>query len=164
MEPKEPANDEDENGCDKKSRFERRRRKVLDFWTEGRLRKAKPRRMASVAGEDHHAIAMAGGDGAQDLAEATVADERWSSGGAVLSAAGRLLFVMGNYEYVCSATAISDMTRGSKFRPRDASFGGRMSMKRSLIITAAHCVYDDVANEVSVHSQRTILFMYPTSF
>ena len=135
-----------------------------DGMTEGRLRKAKPRRMASVAGEDHHAIAMAGGDGAQDLAEATVADERWSSGGAVLSAAGRLLFVMGNYEYVCSATAISDMTRGSKFRPRDASFGGRMSMKRSLIITAAHCVYDDVANEVSVHSQRTILFMYPTSF
>jgi hypothetical protein len=57
----------------------------------------------------------------------------WTSGGVVQNAAGRIYFEMpGNSRrtrwlgYVCSGTAVSDGTSG-----------------RSIILTAAHCVYDD---------------------
>jgi len=59
----------------------------------------------------------------------------WSDGGPVQTAAGRLYFEMPDDQslstwsgYVCSATVVND--------------GGTSG--RSLIITAAHCVYDDV--------------------
>lgn len=66
-----------------------------------------------------------GGGGAGD-----VANSRWIEGGAVQMAAGRILFSMPGGDYVCSGTAIVDETSG-----------------RSVILTAAHCVYDDVAKE-----------------
>ena len=59
---------------------------------------------------------------------AFVVDDRWCDGGAVQTAAGRILFTMGGFEYLCSGTAVTDGTTG-----------------RSIILTAAHCVYDDVA-------------------
>ncbi len=62
----------------------------------------------------------------------------WSSGGPVQTAAGRLYFEMPDDQslstwggYVCSATVVNDEDTAG----------------RSLIITAAHCVYDD-ANKV----------------
>lgn len=71
-----------------------------------------------------------GGGGTGD----TVTNAHWTSGGNVLSSAGRLYFEMpGNakrkvwWGYVCSGTVATD----------DAT-------NRSVIITAAHCVYDDV--------------------
>lgn len=57
---------------------------------------------------------------------ATVADATWTGGGAVQSAAGRILFQMGSSYYVCSGTVATDTVSG-----------------QSLIVTAAHCVYDD---------------------
>ncbi|MCH7584195.1 MAG: hypothetical protein IH941_03435 [Acidobacteria bacterium] len=58
----------------------------------------------------------------------TVTHERWTGGGAVQTAAGRILFRMSGVDYVCSGTAVTDSTSG-----------------RSIILTAAHCVYDDIA-------------------
>ena len=59
-----------------------------------------------------------------------VANSRWAEGGAIQTAAGRLLYEMPNNGgwsgYVCSGTVATDGTTG-----------------RSIIITAAHCVYDD---------------------
>jgi len=59
-----------------------------------------------------------------------VANTRWAQGGAIQTAAGRLLYEMPNNGgwsgYVCSGTVATDGTTG-----------------RSIIITAAHCVYDD---------------------
>ena len=59
-----------------------------------------------------------------------VQNARWANGGAIQTAAGRLLYEMPNGNgwsgYVCSGTAATDGTNG-----------------RSIIITAAHCVYDD---------------------
>lgn len=67
-------------------------------------------------------------------ANAPVSHEVWSSGGPVQTAAGRLYFEMPDDQslarwtgYVCSATVVNDGTA-----------------ERSLIMTAAHCVYDDV--------------------
>ncbi|MGH9275126.1 MAG: trypsin-like serine peptidase [Acidimicrobiales bacterium] len=71
-----------------------------------------------------------GGGGGGD----TVVNDPWTSGGTVQTAAGRIYFEMPANPsqtlwdgYVCSGTVAEDATTG-----------------RSVIITAAHCVYDDV--------------------
>ncbi len=71
-----------------------------------------------------------GGGGSGNI----VPNEPWNTGGAVQSASGRVYFEMpGNarkktwWGYVCSGTVVTDDTSG-----------------RSIILTAAHCIYDDV--------------------
>ena len=56
-----------------------------------------------------------------------VVNERWTGGGDVQTAAGRILFTMPGGDFVCSGTVATDATTG-----------------RSVIISAAHCIYDDV--------------------
>ncbi len=76
----------------------------------------------------------------------TVANAEWTSGGAVQNAAGRLYFEMPNNAqrtgpwtgYVCSGTVATDSTSA-----------------RSVIVTAAHCVYDD-ANKAFA---RNVMFI-----
>ena len=72
----------------------------------------------------------------------TVTNAAWSLGGLVQRAAGRIYFEMpyqgGWGGFVCSGTVAADATTG-----------------RSVIITAAHCVYDD-ANKVFA---RNVLFI-----
>ena len=75
----------------------------------------------------------------------TVTNAPWNFGGDVLEAAGRIYFEMpGNAArttwggYVCSGTVVSDATTG-----------------RSVIITAAHCVYDDANKSFA----RNVLFI-----
>jgi hypothetical protein len=82
-----------------------------------------------------------GGGGGDD----TVANAQWTDGGDVQLAAGRLYFEMpGNARrtnwvgYVCSGTAVADGTNG-----------------RSVILTAAHCVYDDAHKAFA----RNVLFI-----
>jgi hypothetical protein len=77
--------------------------------------------------------------------EGSVPNAEWGSGGVVQEAAGRIYFEMpANARrtrwdgYVCSGTVTSDATTG-----------------RSIIITAAHCVYDD-ANKAYA---RNVLFI-----
>lgn len=60
-----------------------------------------------------------------------VDEAAWTRGGDIQSAAGRLMFTHGTNDYLCSATAVTNPTLG-----------------RSVIITAAHCVYDDAAKKV----------------
>lgn len=54
--------------------------------------------------------------------------DQWGFGGQVQQSAGRILFEMGDSWYVCSGTVIDDGDTPG----------------RSIILTAAHCVYDDV--------------------
>lgn len=75
----------------------------------------------------------------------TVVNDPWSAGGTVQNAAGRIYFEMPANQaqtnwvgYVCSGTVAEDATTG-----------------RSVIITAAHCVYDD-ANKTFA---RNVLFI-----
>ncbi|MEP6388975.1 MAG: hypothetical protein ABJ056_03530 [Halioglobus sp.] len=60
-----------------------------------------------------------------------VKNAQWANGGTVQTAAGRIFFIMGGLGYVCSGTLIDD---------------GETTSDRSIILTAAHCVYDDVAD------------------
>ena len=80
----------------------------------------------------------------------TVANTEWIDGGAVQTAAGRLYFEMPKNAkwkgpwaaFVCSGTAVTDDT--------DDPDNGR-----SIILTAAHCVYDDVNKAFA----RNVLFI-----
>ena len=74
-----------------------------------------------------------------------VTNAAWSAGGAVQSAAGRIYFEMPANTaktrwngYVCSGTVVTDGTTG-----------------RSVILTAAHCVYDDAYKAFA----RNVLFI-----
>lgn len=64
-----------------------------------------------------------GGGGGGDV----VSFSEWNLGGAVEKASGRVLFRMVDGWYVCSGTVATDGVSG-----------------RSIVITAAHCIYDDV--------------------
>ena len=135
-----------------------RAQKVFDFWTPERIAQAQPRDLYI----DHRGLGYTknkkgdfvpygknkekyqpmrpgngnggggggggkpgGGGGSPDVGNA-----EWTFDGAVQTAAGRLLYQFGGSYYVCSGTAATDNTSG-----------------RSIIITAAHCVYDDTAKE-----------------
>lgn len=69
------------------------------------------------------------GGGGGDTGFESVKNAAWSAGGMVQRAAGRLFFVMDSSGYVCSGTLIDD---------------GETESDRSIILTAAHCVYDDL--------------------
>jgi hypothetical protein len=86
------------------------------------------------------------GGGAGGGASDTVINAEWTSGGYVQTAAGRLYFEMPNNErrrgpwgaYVCSGTVVTETTSG-----------------RSIVLTAAHCVFDDVNKSYA----RNVLFI-----
>lgn len=133
------------------------------FWTSKRIVSAKPRHlvldnrgMAYLRGKggkltpyDHATPALpeplakggngggnAGGGGRPggggdtgDTGFENVKNAEWTNGGTVQTAAGRIFFVMGGEGYVCSGTLIND---------------GETASDRSIVLTAAHCVYDDV--------------------
>jgi hypothetical protein len=81
----------------------------------------------------------------------TVSNADWTGEGAVQTAAGRLYFEMPDNArrkgrwggYVCSGTAVTDSAVG------DSAVG------RSIILTAAHCVYDDLYKAFA----RNVLFI-----
>ena len=87
-----------------------------------------------------------GGGGGGGGGGGVVTSAEWTAGGDVQTAAGRIYFEMPNNArrngpwngYVCSGTAVTDSTSG-----------------RSIILTAAHCVYDD-ANKAFA---RNVLFI-----
>ncbi|MCI0436843.1 MAG: hypothetical protein L0271_24870, partial [Gemmatimonadetes bacterium] len=76
----------------------------------------------------------------------TDANAEWMAGGDVQTAAGRVYFEMPNNAkrkgpwsgFVCSGTAVTDSTTG-----------------RSVVLTAAHCIYDDVNKAFA----RNVLFI-----
>ena len=78
--------------------------------------------------------------------QGTISNAQWTQGGAVQMAAGRIYFEMpankkwkGPWDgYVCSGTVVVDSTLG-----------------RSVILTAAHCAYDDVNKAFA----RNVLFI-----
>ena len=85
------------------------------------------------------------GDGGGGGGDEVITNAPWTTGGAVQTAAGRIYFEMPtNWKknrwtgYVCSGTTVTDGTTG-----------------RSIILTAAHCVYDD-ANKAFA---RNVLFI-----
>jgi hypothetical protein len=90
--------------------------KTFAFWTPEKIKAAVPL--------DADGTAPGGAGGVDPL---TVFDDHWPFGGAVQRTVGRIFFLFpGGGPVYCSGTAVTDSTSG-----------------RSIILTAAHCVYDE---------------------
>ncbi len=107
--------------------------RIVDFWTVERVAQAIPRGFVfdPATGRFHpthhrpdHAGGPAGGGGGDD--SGTVTGASWNGGGTVVSSTGKVLFSLGGTFYVCSASVVNDSASG-----------------RSIVLTAAHCVYDN---------------------
>jgi len=100
------------------------RAQVLNYWTEARMRAARPRDavLAGAVGSSTR--------GADALAGSTPASSPWGGGGAIAARSGKIFFTLGGVDYVCSGSVIDD--------DGDPAY--------SLVLTAAHCVYDNVAD------------------
>lgn len=105
----------------------------------------------TVSAEVHFAVDSGGSSAGGGSSGGTgggyiVVNSEWTNGGGIQTAAGRIYFEMpGNAKrkgpwtgYVCSGTVADDSTIG-----------------RSIIITASHCVYDDVNKSFA----RNVLFI-----
>ncbi len=115
-------------------------------WSWSVSAKDKASRGGNTATAGPFALKVDTGGGSSGGSGDTVINAEWASGGAVQAAAGRLYFEMPNNArrtgpwtgYVCSGTVAADSVSG-----------------RSVIITAAHCVYDD-ANKAFA---RNVMFI-----
>lgn len=103
------------------------------------------KRGGNVATSPTLSFTVGGGGGDPGPGGDIVENSRWSNGGAIQTAAGRLFYEMPSNKrlthwagYVCSGTAVTDSATG-----------------RSIIITAAHCVYDDANKGFA----RNVLFI-----
>ena len=96
----------------------------------------------NVGSTNSYSFTVEGGGGNPGGGGGVVVNSRWTNGGAIQTAAGRLLYEMPNNggwsAYVCSGTVTNDGATG-----------------RSIIITAAHCVYDDADASFA----RNVLFI-----
>jgi V8-like Glu-specific endopeptidase len=108
--------------------------RIVEFWTVERVSQAVPRDFAynpatrafqQVHHRDDHAGGPGGGGGGGDDGE-KVTGASWESGGAVVDTTGKVLFALGTTYYVCSASIVEDSRSGA-----------------SVVLTAAHCVYEN---------------------
>jgi len=121
---------------------------VVDFWTADRIASAKPRDVSRAPGPDSRGPVAkpdnpgggngngggkggGGGDDGGDGGVTTVKGATWTGDGVVQGTTGKVLFEMGGSPYVCSGSVVND-----------GALDGT-----SVVLTAGHCVYDDVANE-----------------
>ena len=109
---------------------------TVAYWTPERVAKAKPRDLfvdqsgKIVRGAKPEKGKPGGGGGGT----ATVTGAAWSGGGLIQKTEGKVLFTMAGVDYVCSGTVVRDsLANGSDPTPPS-----------SLVLTAGHCVYDEV--------------------
>jgi hypothetical protein len=118
--------------------------RITEFWTPERVAETVPRdfvldiatgRLVPAKGKppDTPGGGGGGGGGGGDDETPVVTGSSWKGGGEVDGAVGKALFSMGGSYYVCSATVIDD--------------GASTGSGYALILTAAHCVYDEAAGE-----------------
>jgi hypothetical protein len=135
---------------------------VIEHWTPARVAAAIPRDFAidprglaylrlpngGLVPYGHNITAMKPPAGGGSTTGSKVRMAEWTRGGVVQTAAGRIIFEMpatadlsGAWDaYVCSGTVVND---------------GDGASDRSLILTAGHCVYDDVNKTFA----RNVLFI-----
>jgi hypothetical protein len=93
--------------------------RILKYWTPKRLANATPRDL--VRATDGTARVKPG-TAAKDVKGAS-----WTGGGEVVEATGVVVFTMGGIDFRCSGSVVDDSRGGF-----------------SLVLTAAHCAYDDI--------------------
>jgi hypothetical protein len=114
-------------GASAGGRAQTEQERVISYWTAARIASAIPRDIVVDRGRAPLAKppgTPGGGGGGSDDSTAP-----WEGGGDVQRTTGKVLFTLGSSNYVCSGSAVVDSLSG-----------------HSLVLTAGHCVYDDVAN------------------
>ncbi|MBT8214598.1 MAG: hypothetical protein KJP12_05175, partial [Acidimicrobiia bacterium] len=117
--------------------------RIVDFWTPNRVQQAVPRDFVLDEASGRLLPAAKGGNkpggggdkgdkgggkgGGKGGDSSTVAGAPWDAGGEVLATTGKVLFELGGSYYVCSASIVDDAAASV-----------------SIVLTAAHCVYDNV--------------------
>jgi hypothetical protein len=119
------------NGADARSEHQR----IIDFWTPERVAQAVPRDFVFDPGSGRylpanhapgHGGGKPGGGGPGGGDSSVVTGDSWTGGGEVVDGTGKVLFAMGSSYYICSASVVDDTANG-----------------RSIILTAAHCVFNE---------------------
>lgn len=106
--------------------------RVEAFWTPERIAQAVPRDVVldpASRGFRPAARPGGGGGGGGGGTPTSVLGASWTAGGAVLKTTGKVFFQMGSSYYVCTGSVVSDGVTD-----------------RSLVLTAAHCVYDETSH------------------
>lgn len=100
---------------------------AIAYWTAARIANAIPRDFVRQSnGKFVPAARPPGGGGGGG----GVTGKSWPNGGEILERSGRVLFTLGGVDYICSASVVDDNS--------DANY--------SVIITAAHCAYDEAGD------------------
>jgi hypothetical protein len=113
---------------------------IVSFWTAERIADAKPRDISRGPGADSKDPAKkpdnpgggngnGGGGGKPGGGDSAVKGAEWTGGGVVQGTTGKVLFEMDGGLYVCSGSVVND-----------GAIAGN-----SMVLTAGHCVYDEVA-------------------
>ena len=121
--------------------------RTVAYWTAERIKGAIPRdfvktkdgRFVPAAKPPGTGGSKPGGGGGGG---GTVAGASWGGGGEIVERSGRVLFTMGGRDYICSGSVAFDDNDGAY----------------SVILTAAHCAYDEVAKAFATN------WMYIPSF
>ncbi len=104
--------------------------RIVGYWTAARMQSATPRDFVRNASGDFKPFARPGTGGGGSVTGAS-----WPDGkGLIYKASGKVFFTMGGSRYVCSGAVADDGRTGY-----------------SLILTAAHCAYDEVADEFATN-------------
>lgn len=107
--------------------------KTVAYWTAERIANAKPRDLVKTgAGTIVPKAKPGGGSGG------TSGGASYSGGGPVVQRTGKVLFTMGGGNWVCSAAVVQEPT-------------GSVRSTHSLVLTAAHCAYDEAADEFATN-------------
>jgi len=116
--------------------------RIIDFWTPERVAQAVPRdfvfdpgtrRFSPTKGKPTGTPGGGGGGGGEEEESTLVSGASWNGDDEdeIDGAAGKVLFQMNSSYWVCSATVITDPNSTTR------------EQARSLILTAAHCVFDE---------------------
>jgi hypothetical protein len=119
-------------GATAEGRAQTEQERVISYWTAARIASAIPRDIVIDRGRAPQAKppgTPGGGGGGGGSDDGGVTGIAWAGGGDVQQTTGKVLFTLGSSNYVCSGSAVVDSLSD-----------------HSLVLTAGHCVYDDVAN------------------
>lgn len=104
---------------------------AIAYWTAERIAHAIPRDFIRNAdGTFSPAARPPGPPGGGGGGGSSGTGASWTGGDTVVRQSGRVLFTLNSVNYICSASVIDDAS--------DSSY--------SVILTAAHCIYDEVAD------------------
>ena len=101
--------------------------RVVDYWTPARMQSAIPRDFVKVGSAFQPKAKPPKPPGGGGGGGGVVKGASWTQGGPVLARTGKVFFTMAGVRYVCSGSVATDSRSGV-----------------SLVLTAAHCAYDEV--------------------